>query len=58
MKNALSSCCGATVFCDPDLGDLPICTACGEECEVVLADPDYDGRGRRRQFLRGERRGR
>jgi len=56
MKNTISSCCGATVFYDPDRDDMPICTACEEECEVVFDDPEYDERGRRRQFLRGERR--
>ena len=56
MKNVMSACHGAIVFCDPDKGDAPICTACEEECEVIFDDPEYDERGRRRQFLRGERR--
>jgi len=56
MKNVMSACHGATVFYDPDQDNTPICTACGEECEVVFDDPEYDERGRRRQFLRGERR--
>jgi len=56
MKNVMSACHGAIVFCDPDQGDVPICTACGEECEVVFDDPEYDERGRNRQFLRREER--
>jgi len=52
----MSACCGAIVFYDPDRDDMPICTACGKECEVVFDDPEYDERGRRRQFLRSERR--
>ena len=56
MKNVMSACCESTVYYDPNQDDIPICMACGEECEVVLADPDYDERGRKRQFLRGERR--
>jgi len=58
VKNSMSSCHGVTVFCDPDQDDAPICIGCDEECEVIVDDPDYDERGRRRQFLRGEKGGR
>lgn len=57
MSHHISDCCGAPIFYEPvttihidqttkqtiyTTEDVPICTECGEDCEVVKLPPDKD----------------